>query len=152
MKRILVVNDEESLQVLYTQELLEEGYEVLATGAGARALEMVNETLPDLVLLDLTSPQTDIPDLLQDIKETRGNLSVVAFVDRLPIPDRLKLVPTDHCVLKSSCLTDLKLKIKVILDGRNPVRGWRMEARTNPTFKGGRGTSSALSIPSASIM
>lgn len=55
-KRILVVDDELSIQRILRQNLLMSGYEVLVAGEGKQAIEMVQQHHPDLILLDLCLP------------------------------------------------------------------------------------------------
>jgi len=64
MSRILVISDEESLRILYAEEFLEEGYEVTETCAGAEVSALIEETRPDLVLLDILPGRTGCGDLL----------------------------------------------------------------------------------------
>lgn len=55
-KKILVVDDEESLLVLLTALLGEEGYEVEIAENGEEALAKLKDYRPDLVLLDMMMP------------------------------------------------------------------------------------------------
>ena len=58
-KKILVVEDEESLRLLYEEELKAEGYEVLTAGNGREAIQQLETGKPDLVLLDIVMPVMD---------------------------------------------------------------------------------------------
>jgi hypothetical protein len=53
MCTILVLDDDESIRLLYQEELIDEGYEVLSGNDGAAVDERIVEKRPDLVLLDL---------------------------------------------------------------------------------------------------
>lgn len=55
-KRILVVDDEPSIQRILRRNLTMSGYEVLIAADGNQAVEMVQLHQPDLVLLDLCLP------------------------------------------------------------------------------------------------
>src|SRR5260370_36104808 len=55
-KRILVVDDEPSIQRILRRNLAISGYEVLIAETGEQALEMVRINQPDLILLDLWLP------------------------------------------------------------------------------------------------
>jgi CheY-like chemotaxis protein len=63
--RILVVEDERSLNEVYQLILNREGYEVRAAYDGASALEITAEWQPDLILLDLRMPNMDGNKFLQ---------------------------------------------------------------------------------------
>jgi CheY-like chemotaxis protein len=58
MKKILVVEDIEFNRELLVQ-LLEDDYEVVTANDGAAGIEAAEETLPDLILMDLSLPVID---------------------------------------------------------------------------------------------
>src|SRR3569833_3388023 len=53
---ILNVDDTEAMRYQKTRVLRAAGYEVVEAGTGARALQMVRELLPDLILMDVKLP------------------------------------------------------------------------------------------------
>jgi two-component system KDP operon response regulator KdpE len=55
-KRILVVDDEQSIQRALKRNLIAGGYEVQVAGSGAEALAILDQGMPDLILLDLCLP------------------------------------------------------------------------------------------------
>ncbi|HLI59223.1 MAG TPA: response regulator transcription factor [Solirubrobacteraceae bacterium] len=57
--RILLVDDEQSIQTLLSYPLRKEGYEVVQAGDGREALERFAEQPFDLVVLDLMLPRID---------------------------------------------------------------------------------------------
>jgi DNA-binding response OmpR family regulator len=57
--RILLVDDEQSVQTLLTYPLLKEGYEVVAAHDGREALDRFAEQRFDLVVLDIMLPSLD---------------------------------------------------------------------------------------------
>ncbi len=57
--RILLVDDEQSVQTLLTYPLLKEGYEVVAAHDGREALDRFAEQRFDLVVLDIMLPKLD---------------------------------------------------------------------------------------------
>lgn len=58
-RRVLVVDDEESIRETVRLALALEGYEVLTAADGARALALVRDQPPDVVLLDMRMPVMD---------------------------------------------------------------------------------------------
>src|SRR5450432_2523350 len=63
--RILLVDDDYQV-VRYLKKALEEnGYSVTSTNSGKQALAMIQERLPDLLILDLNMPEPDGFDLLK---------------------------------------------------------------------------------------
>jgi twitching motility two-component system response regulator PilG len=67
-KKILIVEDEESLLKLESILLTSKGYEVRGVANGQAALEAIAEEKPDLVLLDIMLPEIDGFEVCQRIK------------------------------------------------------------------------------------
>jgi len=59
MKKILIAEDDFPSRELLTELLLEWGYEVAQATNGVEALAMIEQTRPDLVLLDIQMPILD---------------------------------------------------------------------------------------------
>ncbi len=57
--RVLIVEDDALTQTVLREALLDEGYEVLVAADGERALHILGETAPDVILLDLRMPVMD---------------------------------------------------------------------------------------------
>lgn len=68
-KKILIVEDEESLLKLESILLTSKGYEVQGVGDGRAALEAISRSKPDLVLLDIMLPEIDGFEVCRRIKE-----------------------------------------------------------------------------------
>ncbi len=76
-KTILVVDDEESICRSLAGILSDEGYRVLTVGSGEEALKVIEEELPDLVLLDIWLPGIDGIETLKVIKRDYPQMQVV---------------------------------------------------------------------------
>ncbi|WP_128895500.1 response regulator transcription factor [Longirhabdus pacifica] len=68
-KNILVVDDEKRMRDLLLQLLANENWHVEEAAGGADALQKINETSYDLVILDVMMPQIDGWELCQHIRE-----------------------------------------------------------------------------------
>ena len=66
---ILVVEDDESTSRLERIVLADEGYSVACAGSGEEALEMLTNTAPSLVILDIQLPRMDGFTTCQEIRE-----------------------------------------------------------------------------------
>ena len=94
--RILFVEDEESISQPFADALRRAGYEPLVTTTGAEALELVDDSDPDLVLLDLGLPDADGRDVCRELRR-RSDVPIVMFTARGTEMDRivgLELGPT----------------------------------------------------------
>ena len=58
-RRLLVVEDDESIRDMIEMVLDSEGYEVVAATNGAAALDLLRQERPDLILLDMKMPVMD---------------------------------------------------------------------------------------------
>ncbi len=78
-KKILIVEDEESLLKLESILLTSKGYDVKGVANGQSALDAIAEEKPDLVLLDIMLPEIDGFEVCQRIKDepTTKNIPVI---------------------------------------------------------------------------
>lgn len=67
MPRILVVDDDPVIRRLISATLLDEGFEVSGAGNGREALAMLEEEIPDLIVLDLAMPEMDGWHFLEEL-------------------------------------------------------------------------------------
>jgi len=119
MNKILIVDDEEAIQLLYSEELTEEGYDVVTSGQVTRLMELITQKRPDLIVLDIKLGKYDGLDLLQDIRNTWNNLPIILCTAYPSFKYDLKSIAAGYYVVKSSDLRELKLKIKMALEGNN---------------------------------
>lgn len=115
MSKIIVVDDEEAIRILYTDELEEEGHEVIATGDSSRVMELIDRRSPDLIVLDIKLGNYNGLDLLQEIKNAHYDLPVILATAYPAFRHDPKSIAADYYVLKTSNFEQLKLKIKMAL-------------------------------------
>ncbi len=68
-KKILVVDDEKPIADILQFNLKKEGYEVYCAYDGNQAIEMVNQLIPDLILLDIMLPQKDGMEVCREVRK-----------------------------------------------------------------------------------
>ena len=76
-KTILIVDDEASIRQSLGAILADEGYEILTAMSGEDALKVIEEELPNLVLLDIWLPGMDGIETLKAIKAEHPQLRVI---------------------------------------------------------------------------
>ena len=112
MNRILVVDDEESIRLLFKEELEEEGYKVELAEGGEEALKKLRTSKPDLITLDLKMPDMGGLEVLERIREENKDLPIIICTAYGDYKRDLTSWASDAYVVKSSDLTELKEVIK----------------------------------------
>jgi DNA-binding response OmpR family regulator len=120
MAKILIVDDEEHIRFLYSEELSDEGYEVITADSGYQLLERIEKEKPDLVVLDIKMVDYNGLDLLQDIRNKYYDLPVILCTAYDTFKEDMKSIAADHYVIKSFDLTELKNRIKMALETAVP--------------------------------
>ncbi|MDR1049602.1 MAG: response regulator [Deltaproteobacteria bacterium] len=115
MPKILVVDDEAHIRLLYSEELAEDGYEVITAENGDGLLERIDSERPDVVTLDIKMVDYNGLDLLQDIRNKFYDLPVILCSAYDTFKDDMKSIAADHYVVKSFDLSELKQRIKEVL-------------------------------------
>ncbi|KAB7668015.1 response regulator transcription factor [Bacillus sp. B1-b2] len=70
-KKVLVVDDEQSIVTLLQYNLQQAGYEVLTAMDGEEGLHLALTTNPDIILLDLMLPKKDGMDVCKELRQQR---------------------------------------------------------------------------------
>jgi DNA-binding NtrC family response regulator len=74
---ILLVEDSESLSVVYKGVLTKSGYQVTVASTGEEALNEIKQQIPDIILLDLELPDIHGKKILEIVKEQSILTSVI---------------------------------------------------------------------------
>jgi len=115
MTTILLVEDDENQRLLYEQELMHEGYEVVTAPNGKEALEKVQEKLPDIVIMDINMPKMDGIEAMGRILGKNKEISVIINTAYSNYKDSFMSWAADAYIVKTSDLSELKEKIKEVL-------------------------------------
>ncbi len=122
MPKILIVDDEEGIRILYSMELRDEGYEVVTLPDGKDLLKVLDKERPDCIVLDIKMREYNGLDLLQQIRKQYYDMPVILNSAYSSFKVDIKSVAADYYVVKSSDLTELKEKLKVALEARIPQK------------------------------
>lgn len=115
MTKILIVDDESNIRLLYESELREEGYDVEVAANGREALERFALGHPDLVVLDIRMPGMDGIEALGRLLAEDRKVPVILNSAYASHKDNFLSWSADAYLVKSSDLTELKQTIKSLL-------------------------------------
>ena len=121
--KVLIVEDEEILLTALSEELKQEGFDVVGAKDGIEGVEKAISEKPDLILLDLVMPRLDGIGALKQIKENPDikDIPVVILTnlsDYDKVSDALSLGAMDYLVKANYRLEELVNKIKVVVERR----------------------------------
>ncbi len=114
--KILVVDDEISLQETLAYNLKKQGYDVETTGDGAEAIEMAREIEPDLIILDVMLPGLDGFEICRILRRemTTPVLMLTARDDEIDRVVGLE-VGADDYLAKPFSMRELIARVKAML-------------------------------------
>ena len=122
MAKLLVVDDEANLRLLYSQELSDDGHEVVTAASAAEAVDKIRDSSFDLVVLDIKLKNESGIELLQQIVKERHDLPVILCTAFSCYKDDFSAWLADGYVVKSSDLQELKDEIKRVLEKKSRLK------------------------------
>ncbi|MGK5091378.1 response regulator [Deltaproteobacteria bacterium TL4] len=79
MKRILLIDDDDSLRKLLKMALEDEGYEVIAAAEGLQGAALYHQHPCDLVITDIYMPEKDGLESILEFKKTKPEQKIIAM-------------------------------------------------------------------------
>ena len=115
-EKILVVDDEISLQETLSYNLKKQGYDVVTTGDGLEAISLANEIKPDLIILDIMLPGLDGFEVCRILRQEMSTpvLMLTARDDEIDRVVGLE-VGADDYLAKPFSMRELSARVKAIL-------------------------------------
>jgi len=118
MKTILVVDDEKNYLLVLSALLTEEGYEVITTLDPYKALQMMDEVSPALVMTDMKMPGISGLELLKAVKKKRPLIPVIMLTAFGTVEAAVEAMKSGafHYILKPFQNDEIKLLVKRALE------------------------------------
>lgn len=115
--RILLVEDEESIRDAVRLNLELEGYEVVASSNGRKALDLIGGQHFDLLLLDVMLPEVDGFTLAQEIRKRDEQVPILFLSAKSMKQDKIHglTIGADDYITKPFSIEELLLKIDIFL-------------------------------------
>ncbi len=120
--KILLVDDEEHIRLLFKEELEEEGYAIDLASNGVEALEKVKAQRFGLVVLDIKMPGMDGIQTLNEIKKIDKDQPVILCSAYGEFKQDFSSWVSDAYVVKSADTRELKDAIRKIVERASPPR------------------------------
>lgn len=128
MAKILIIEDNQTLNQVYTFILEKDGHQVLSTFDGEQGFKAFKKTAPDLVLLDLLMPRMDGITFLRKIgmpKKPKATIVVLSNLDEgQEIKKARELGITEYILKAKVSPTELAAQVNQIIQnspGRSGV-------------------------------
>lgn len=111
-RKILVIDDEKHVRMLYQEELENEGYAVVVSDGQEPVVEVIAREKPAIIILDIKlGPDVSGLDLLQTLRGPYPDIPVILSTAYDSFQYDLKSIVADFYVVKSVDLTELKTKV-----------------------------------------
>lgn len=116
-KKILLVEDDKTLNFIIRDNLEEAGYDVTAAENGQAALEIFKQNQFDLCLLDVMLPKLDGFSLAKKIREKNQSVPILFLTAKSMTEDKINgfTIGGDDYITKPFSMEELLLRIKVFL-------------------------------------
>src|ERR687896_1157899 len=114
--RILLVDDEQSVQTLLSYPLRKEGYDVVPATSGREALERFRDAHFDLVVLDVMLPEVDGFDVCKELR-ARSSVPIIMLTAKTEEVDKvlgLELGADDY-ITKPFSMREFRSRVKAAL-------------------------------------
>lgn len=79
MGKILIIDDDPTIQKLFSQFLESKGHLVVQATNGRTGMRMMAEDRPDLIITDILMPEMDGLEILMKIRSTHDDMPVIAI-------------------------------------------------------------------------
>jgi len=121
MFKILIIEDEKNLRVLYQQDFERDGYEVVTAATAAEGLGMVDGVKPDLVVMDIRLPGMDGLEAMSRLLDKHPKIPVVLNSAYSSYKDSFMSWSADAYVVKSADTGELRTRVKELLASRTEL-------------------------------
>lgn len=122
---IVIAEDEKSVAELLRYNLESEGYETAIAGDGDEAMLLLDERVPDLMLLDWMLPKISGIEICRRVRtrQETANLPIIMLTARTEEADRIRGLETgaDDYVTKPFSTNELMARVKAVLRRIRPA-------------------------------
>ena len=117
MNRILIVEDDENLSLLYQSALKNERFEVFRAENGLEALTILDQQYIDLIISDIMMPDMDGYELAQSLREANYELPILFITAKDSFEDKKRgfTLGIDDYMVKPIDVNEMILRVGALL-------------------------------------
>lgn len=117
MENILVVEDDTHIALGLTKNLQFEGFKVQVAADGERALEMIVDRQPDLILLDVMLPRMNGFEILREVRRLELEIPVIMLTAKAQEDEKIRGLDlgADDYITKPFSLHELMARVRAVL-------------------------------------
>ncbi len=135
MKKILLVDDDDSIRLLYDYEFTDEGYSVISTNGDDNLLGMIGDIKPDVIVMDKKLKILEGTKVVLEIRNSYHGIPVIlCTTDYETYKKNMKSIGTEFLVKKSSDLTELKNTVKSVIESPDVSQSIKTTEESEKTF------------------
>ena len=122
MRRILIIEDEETLRTEISEVLKFEGFQIIQAGDGEAGLQLARAEKPDLILCDIMMPHMKGTEVLLNLLESESTsqipfIFITALGERTDVRSGMELGADDYLV-KPFAIDELLARVRALLRRR----------------------------------
>lgn len=117
MNRILIVEDDENLSILYQSALKNERFEVFRAENGLQALEILDKQFIDLIISDIMMPDMDGYELAESLRAAEYDLPILFITAKDSFEDKKRgfKLGIDDYMVKPIDVNEMVLRVDALL-------------------------------------
>ncbi|MGM0167555.1 hypothetical protein IGI39_002539 [Enterococcus sp. AZ135] len=117
MNRILIVEDDENLSLLYQSALRNERFEVFRAMNGIEALDLLDKQFIDLIISDIMMPDMDGYELAESLREAEYDLPILFITAKDSFEDKKRgfTIGVDDYMVKPIDVNEMILRVDALL-------------------------------------
>lgn len=143
---ILIIEDDKEIGLYLKEILVGQGYSVRLTTSGSKAMTLLEEFTPDLILLDLLLPDIKGESLCQQIREHFGGIPIIMLTSKSSVTEKVQGLQSgaDDYITKPFAVDELLARVAARLRTFHPeeakleIADLVMDRKKVEVFRGGR--------------
>lgn len=120
-KKIMIVEDDVFIRDIYQVKFSQEGFDVITAEDGVKALEMLKDVTPDIILLDIIMPYMNGMEVLKKIKsdDKLKNIPVIMLTnisEKEKVDEGMNLGIADYLIKSHFTPSEVLAKVNSLLN------------------------------------